>query len=165
LNDYNTLLSETNLVEEDESQSRQYLIFSLGERYFGIETSACRQVSRVPEIVPLPEVPPHILGVINVRGQIVSVTSMAILMGFQQSPPSSGSRLVTISFNEKKTAILADSVQKIVEYSINEVHEVSRIEAGSEFAFAEVFTGTDLLLFLSPEKIFQSEKMVIDYRG
>jgi len=156
LDDYNNLLSEAR---------SQYLVFTLGDSRFGIETAACRQVFRVPDIVPLPDVPSHVLGIINVRGQIVSVTSLAILMGLSQVPMTDSSRLVIIAHDCKKTAIVADSVQNIVEYSVDEVQNVGRIEAGSEFASAEVFTGTDLLLFLSPEKIFQSDNMVIDYRG
>ena len=137
----------------------------MGDSRFGIETAACRQVFRVPYIVPLPQVPSYVLGIINVRGQIVSVISLAILMGLPRLALTDASRLVIIAHDNKKTAIVADSVQHIVEYNAGEVQNVGRIEAGSEFASAEVFTGTDLLLFLSPEKIFQSENMVVDYRG
>ena len=165
MNDYDNLLSKGLLPHEEESVSSQYLVFSLGDSRFGIETAACRQVFRVPAFVPLPEVPSHILGVINVRGQIVSVTSLAILMDIPQSELTNDSRLVIIAHEGRKTAIVADSVRNIVEYSVGDVQDVGRIEAGSQFATAEVFTGTDLLLLLSPEKIFQSENMVIDYRG
>jgi len=163
--DYRNSLTRESTDGFEDDVTKQYLIFTLAGTFFGIETACCRQVLRVPDIVALPEVPSHILGVINLRGRIVSVTSLALLMGLSQSEITPSSRLVVITNHKVTTAILADSVKNIIECSESNVQEVGQNTTGAEFAVSEVFEGKDLLLLLSSQKILSAKKMIIDVRG
>ncbi len=70
---------------------------------------------QVPPIVPVPNVPPAVLGIINFRGQILSVTTIHGLLGLVAGGSGSGSKIIVTKDLPLVTGILADSVEKVVE--------------------------------------------------
>ena len=148
-----------------DAPSKQCIVFRVSDARFALETASCRQVIKVPEIVPLPDVPQHVLGIINLRGRVVSVVSLASLVGLDAPCPSSRSRLIVIGYQERVTALLVDSVESIIDFSEREMHDVGTVETGARFAVFEVLLGKELLLLLSSEKILLDETMIIDSRG
>lgn len=57
-----------------------YVIFSLKERRFAISTDFVQEMLLLPEVTPVPNMPPHIRGVINLRGQIIHLVDSRVLM-------------------------------------------------------------------------------------
>lgn len=55
--------------------------FRLGDEHYGIESGAVREVYAVKALTPLPGTPPHVLGIINVRGQILPVIDLRKVLG------------------------------------------------------------------------------------
>jgi chemotaxis signal transduction protein len=68
--------------------TKEFLIVSLGDELLGLHIEYLREVFDLPEkndIIPLPFVPDYLLGVINVRGEIVPVLDLAGILGL---PPA-----------------------------------------------------------------------------
>ena len=63
------------------------LVFSVGADLYAIATSSAREVVAAPAITSLPTAPPTIVGLFNLRGEIVPVFDTAGLLGLGQGPP------------------------------------------------------------------------------
>jgi purine-binding chemotaxis protein CheW len=60
---------------------KQYATFHLGERMFGIEIMRIREINRNLEITPVPHARDHVRGLINLRGQIVTILDLGVRLG------------------------------------------------------------------------------------
>ncbi len=58
-----------------------YLAFRLGEEGYGIAVRKVREILRMVEITPVPQMPAHVRGVINLRGKIVPVLDLRLRFG------------------------------------------------------------------------------------
>ena len=65
----------------DDPTPRSCLRFSLGVRSFGLPLEQVREVVPVEEIHPVPLAPPNVLGLLNVRGQVLTLLNTAGLLG------------------------------------------------------------------------------------
>ena len=67
--------------EESVTATRDYVIFTLGNELYGIESRFSREVLRLPRFVPVPRLPEHFVGLFNLRGQIHAITDLRPLFG------------------------------------------------------------------------------------
>lgn len=64
------------------SQSlERYLHFTLGKGHYAMPLLCVREVIAVPEVTPIPFSPAHFLGVMNLRGQVISVIDLRTKLG------------------------------------------------------------------------------------
>jgi purine-binding chemotaxis protein CheW len=64
----------------------QFATFHAGEHLIGLDILSVRDIIRVFDITPVPRTDDHIRGLINLRGQIVTILDLAVRLG-QSSPP------------------------------------------------------------------------------
>ena len=76
--------------------------FALDGQSFGLPLDQVREIAAVQRVLPVPFAPPHILGLINLRGQVVTLLDMAAILGrpFSQEAAGSGMALVLSSPRE-----------------------------------------------------------------
>ena len=79
--------------------SVEYVCFRLDGAVYGVETSAAREVVALSDVVPLPGVPAHLRGLINVRSRIFPVVDLKKLWGFAPQPAADAA--------ERESAVLA----------------------------------------------------------
>jgi purine-binding chemotaxis protein CheW len=61
-----------------DSRGGKYLIFHLGEEEFGIQVQKVREIMGVQDITKVPQTPPHVKGVINLRGKVIPVVDLRL---------------------------------------------------------------------------------------
>ena len=94
------------------------MIFRLANRVFGIELSSIREILSARRITRLPGAPPTVLGLINVRGTIVTVIDL-------------GARLTGESARAGGSVILVDHGTRAVGMAVDEVIDVQRLDDSS----------------------------------
>ncbi len=94
-------------VEEEEIT---IIEFSMAFETYGIEYSAIREIFPLKEIVPIPCTPAFILGITNIRGQILSVIDLKKLFELPERGISDMNKIIIIKNNEMEYGLLADSI-------------------------------------------------------
>jgi purine-binding chemotaxis protein CheW len=61
---------------------RGLLCFGLGSEEFGVDLQLVRQIVKPPPVTWVPRAPGHVLGVVSIRGTVVTLIDLALLMGF-----------------------------------------------------------------------------------
>ena len=59
----------------------QYATFRLGDRLFGLDLMTIREINRILDITPVPHACEYIRGLINLRGQIVTILDLGVRLG------------------------------------------------------------------------------------
>lgn len=132
-------LEQTEQVDEQRSG---ILLFALGEEWYGVRIAQVREIYNEYAITPIPCVPDYIDGVINIRGEIVSVTDMRAMMGLGRTEMagSDGQLPVIVVCDETVcTALLVDAIGDIAEVSAEAMEAPLAI---SDRAQADYIAGT-----------------------
>ena len=81
---------------------------------YGINVMQVQEVLRVTEIAPVPGAPSYVLGIINLRGNVVTVVDTRNRFGLPSTTIDDASRIVIIESEEQVVGILVDSVAEVV---------------------------------------------------
>lgn len=84
--------------------------FVLGRERYALEACCVREVALLPELTRLPCVPPHVLGVINLRGQVLAVVDIKRFFGLPQEGISNLNRVLVLRCPGMVFGVLADEV-------------------------------------------------------
>lgn len=100
--------------------SEQFCTFWLNDIYFGISVQHIQEVIRPQVITRVPLAPADICGLINLRGQIVTVIDLPqrLDMGKSQHPQELGFHLV-VCFENEIVSLVVDDVGDVLEFSAN----------------------------------------------
>lgn len=95
-----------------DSQTEKYLLFLSDQLLFGVKAEYVVEIITNHTITLLPLVPSYILGIINLRGQIIPIVDMRILLGCPAQP---GHLYYHSEHNDTMVGILVDTVQKMMD--------------------------------------------------
>src|SRR6202049_5303723 len=99
----------------------QIVGFGVGRETLGLPISLVREIVRVPEITPVPNAPPHIEGVINLRGKIIAVIDLGKRFGEAAIERTSKSRIVVVEMEERLVGLLVNSASEVLRLSPSEI--------------------------------------------
>ena len=92
----------------------QWVTFRLEEERYGINVMQVQEVLRMTEIAPVPGAPDYVLGIINLRGNVVTVMDTRKRFGLMPTEPDDATRIVIIEADEQVVGILVDSVAEVI---------------------------------------------------
>ena len=95
------------------------MVFRLGDRSYGIDLDAVTEILRPRPATRLPGAPPAVLGIVNVRGRIVTVVDLAVALELRASPAPGA-------------VMLVEHGPKLVGAAVDEVLEVQRAREPEE---------------------------------
>ena len=143
----------------------QFATFHVGEHLFGLDILGVREIIRVFNITPVPRAEPHIRGLINLRGQIVTILDLAVRLGLEDRQGAEESYVVILDARsvpparegqgEALAGFLVDTIGDVVEAdpSLLEPAPANVTEADGRCVQGVLKTGTDLLLLLNLDSI------------
>ena len=117
---------DLNLEAEDnqavENSKIRHLLFTLGEEVFALPLSSVKEVISMVEITEVPHVPSFFKGVINLRGQIISIIDLRIKMNLKNSEikPKQTSIIIT-DMNDVIIGSIVDEVNEVSGFDMNKV--------------------------------------------
>ena len=105
----------SNLAERTDNPASQWVTFSLGGEVYGIDVIRVQEVLRMTEIAPVPGAPHFVLGLINLRGTVVTVIDSRIRFGLGPREADDATRIVLVKAHDFVVGLLVDSVAEVVE--------------------------------------------------
>lgn len=143
--------------EEETSDDRVgILLFAIGEETYGVPIADVREIYLEYSVTPVPCVPEHIQGVINIRGEIVSVSDVGKLMNLASSSDVEPQAIV-VQNDECVTAMVVDAIGDIVEVPREAIEPpVSMIgKAQMEFVSGSVYVEGKLVGLVNLARLLQ----------
>lgn len=112
MSDSRTVKKATDVDGNDEVL--QWVTFRLEEETYGINVMQVQEVLRYSEIAPVPGAPDYVLGIINLRGNVVTVIDTRTRFGLPTTEISDSTRVVIIEADKQVIGIMVDSVAEVV---------------------------------------------------
>ena len=145
-------------VAEDEVL--QWVTFQLDRETYGINVMQVQEVLRYTEIAPVPGAPDYVLGIINLRGNVVTVIDTRSRFGLQPAEVSDNSRIVIIEAEKQVSGILVDSVAEVVYLRASEIDVAPSVGTEESAKFIQGVSNRDgeLLILVDLNKLLSDEE-------
>jgi purine-binding chemotaxis protein CheW len=129
--------------------NERFLSFSLGEEDFAIPLLTVKEVIAMPEVTPIPQTPPYFLGIMNLRGQVISVMDLRQKLGIK-TKASEETAVIICDLSNTCVGVVVDSINQVLTPQEGEVSEKPEIQASkaSEFITGVYRREQKLTLFL-----------------
>ena len=114
-------------LANDMQGQMQYVTFTLEEEIYGINVMQVQEVLREIEVAPVPGAPHYVTGIINLRGNVVSVIDARKRFGLQQRESTPMTRIIVIEAQQQIIGILVDSVAEVVDIDVAEIETAPNV--------------------------------------
>jgi purine-binding chemotaxis protein CheW len=111
----------------DNDEVLQWVTFKLDSETYGINVMQVQEVLRYSEIAPVPGSPTYVLGIINLRGNVVTVIDTRQRFGLNPADITDNTRIVIIEAEKQVIGILVDSVAEVVYLKASEIDEAPNV--------------------------------------
>lgn len=135
--------------------SSGFVCFMLAQQRYGVAVGQVREVLRLGELAWVPGAPSACLGVVNLRGQIVSVLDLRQMLGQPQVEPDAASRLLVIDYGESALALLVDRVLELFTVANRLIERTPRLNHGPVPVDGVVTCDNGPLFLLTPQQLVE----------
>ncbi len=101
----------------------KYLVFHLGEEEFAIHVEKVREIMRVQDITQVPQTPPHVKGVINLRGKVIPVVDLRLKFTMPAKEYTHRTCIIVVQVSGVPMGIVVDGVAEVVQVSGADVED------------------------------------------
>jgi len=138
----------------------QLVTFRLADETYGINVMHVQEVLRITEIAPVPGAPNYVLGIINLRGNVVTVIDTRSRFGLPGVETDDSSRIVIIEADKQVVGILVDSVAEVVELNQSEIDSAPNVgnEESSRYIQGVANREDNLLIVVDLNKLLTDEE-------
>jgi purine-binding chemotaxis protein CheW len=99
----------------------QYLTFLLNAQLYGVPVASVREINRVIEVTPIPQTPPFVVGVINLRGRVIPVIGLRQKFGLPATENSKETCIIIIEASTGQVGVIVDAVRSVVDLSEKQI--------------------------------------------
>ena len=143
-----------------ETDYLEVLEFLLAQETYAIETPFIREVYPLTELTPLPCTPAFIFGLINVRGQILTVMDMKKFFDLPEKGITNLNKVIVVRNDTMELGILADEIIGIRNISVNELQPPLSTMSGIHAEYLKGVTGKRLIV-LDMERFLTDKKLIV----
>ncbi len=83
-------------LSEQQSLAGKYLTFGLGNEEYGVAILKVREIIGVMEITAIPDSPPYIMGIVNLRGKVIPVLDLRLKFAMEKTAYTEGTCIIVI---------------------------------------------------------------------
>ncbi|MEA2039388.1 MAG: chemotaxis protein CheW [Thermodesulfobacteriota bacterium] len=146
-------------VAEDESYL-EVVEFMLAHERYALELTHIREVYPLKELTPLPGAPDFVLGIINVRGQILSIIDIKKFFELPEKGLTNLNQVIILESEEMEFGILADEILGTSSIPASTIQTSLPTLTDIREEYLKGVTG-DRVVILDGEKILSDEKIVV----
>ena len=128
----------------------RWVTFQLGNEMYGVNVMQVREVLRYTDIAPVPGAPSYVLGIINLRGNVVTVIDTRARFGIPPAEVTDNTRIMIIESEKHVIGILVDSVAEVADLNTADIDDTPnvRTEANAQFISGVCNHQHALLIFI-----------------
>lgn len=138
----------------------QYVTFRLAEETYGLNVMQIQEVLRYTEIAPVPGAPDYVLGIINLRGNVVTVIDTRRRFGLPDGEITDSTRIVVLEAEEQVIGIMVDAVAEVIYIRQSEIESAPNVgnEESARFIHGVCNREGELVILVAFEKMLTDEE-------
>lgn len=163
-----TITKKTDLnVKKNLEHEGKYLTFVLANEEYGLEINRVKEINGLLPITRVPRTPQHIVGVINLRGKIVSVIDMRLKFGMEKIASTQETCIIVVQSKHGEKGILVDKVSEVINIQAEEIESVPEfgVSINTDYILGIGKIGTNVIILLDIDKILSVNQVLDETAG
>ena len=151
------------IVKHQATASSQFLTFLLDEQEYGLELFKIQEIRGYAPVTPIPNVPPHVRGVMNLRGTVLPVVDLRMKFHLPPIEYNKFTVIVIAMVGAKMVGLLVDAVSDVLQVSQDAIRAAPDFGAAVDMRFIDcVFqTREHLAVALNLEKLLSDIELAV----
>lgn len=130
------------------SAAGRYICFNLGSQEYGVPLLSIREVLGLPEVTPIPQTPSHFLGIMNLRGNVISVMDLRNKIGLNSNNTGETSVMI-FDLGHYVLGVVVDKINAVITIPEADISERPVLESSSSTDYIEnIYRNKDQLVLL-----------------
>jgi purine-binding chemotaxis protein CheW len=138
-----------------DGRAGKYLVFQLDREEFGIQVLKVREIIGIQDITAVPQTPPYLKGVINLRGKVIPVVDLRLKFGLQEVEYTQRTCIIVVQ-------VIRDTVDILMGIVVDGVAEVLNLVASDIEDTPNFGNGDDMSYLLGMAKTKGKVKILLD---
>ncbi len=152
-----------NIIEEldEDAQKNRFLTFHLGKESYGIEIQFVTEIIVMQEITKVPDLPKSMLGVVNLRGNVISVMDMRTRFHLESREYDDRTCIIVVNIEDLAIGLLVDTVNEVLNIPQEQVDPPPKTHSGikSNYILGMGKIENQVKILLDIEKILHEEEL------
>jgi len=140
----------------------QLVSFMLAEEEYGVEVLKVREIIRMPSITKMPNTPPYVEGIINLRGKVIPIISMRKRFCLMESENNSHTRIIIMDVAGALTGFIVDGVSEVIRIQSGDIQPPPSMVLsggiGQEFITGVYNHAERLLVIMDIDRMFTQDE-------
>lgn len=152
---------------EVQEEFLECITFTLGGEVYAFATDYAAEVIRVPKLVKVPGVQELIVGIFNLRGEIIAAMDIRPLLGISSPPLSASSRVIVIKGEGFTTGILTEAVLGVHPLPLGLFEPVVKSVAPTarEFLRGQINLDGEMTILLDIQNLLAAPQLVVNHQS
>lgn len=99
----------------ESTMDNRYVVFKIENEYYGINIESVIAIEKMENITRIPNSPEYIKGVINLRGDVITLISLRNKINLEDKDIDSDSRIIVVSKDDITLGLIVDSSSEVME--------------------------------------------------
>lgn len=154
-------VDEQSIDEDGLKKTKRVLVFSLGDENYGVEIDQTKEVIRPSDITKVPNTPEFVIGVMNLRGEIISIIDIRYFFGIAQKEKNKDVRIIVTDVTGEPIGIIVDKVEDTIDIQEDKIQPPLATLKGNVAAYTrgQVDINKKILILLDLEKIVNTDEI------
>jgi purine-binding chemotaxis protein CheW len=143
--------------EEPKEKTLHLIVFRLNREWYGVEISKVKEIIKADKITYLPSSPEFIAGIVNLRGNILSVTDLKAILSLPHEELTEKARIIAIESGILETGFLADEVAESIELPASKIEPTlpTLPDEGKKYIEGQCQVDNKLIALIRVEKVLE----------
>ncbi len=116
-------MSEKAVTKDTAQRAGMYLTFGLADEEYGVEILKVREIIGMMEITAVPKAPPHVKGVINLRGKVVPVIDLRTRFTMEQAEATDETCIIVVVVGNREIGVVVDRVSEVLDIAAEQIED------------------------------------------
>jgi purine-binding chemotaxis protein CheW len=112
----------------EDAPSLQYITFKIGDREFGVDIMAVREIRGWSQTTKIPNAPDAILGVVNLRGAIIPILDLRACFGEELTKVEKSHVVIIVMIGARVAGVLVDAVSDILSVRDSDIQPIPEVD-------------------------------------
>ncbi len=160
-----TATSNQRLSDTGADKEGKYLTFILGPEEYGLEILKVREIIGYMDITAVPQMPFHVKGVINLRGQVIPVIDLRAKFGMETAEITDQTCIIVVEIRHGSrtfsTGIVVDHVQEVLDIPAKDIEDAPQFGSSvcTDFIMGMGKVGEKVEILLDIDKVLAGEDL------
>ncbi|AGB40959.1 chemotaxis signal transduction protein [Halobacteroides halobius DSM 5150] len=142
------------------ANTEQMIIFDIGNEKFGIRITRVHEIIRMKEITELPDTSEYFAGIINLRGDIISVIDLRRRFGVKSREDTDETRIIVVGFKGQDVGLIVDAVSEVLHIDPADIDDPpqSMVSIKNNYLIGIAKSEDDMINILDLDNLLESKE-------